>query len=269
MEFHNDLASLRKIRGLVIDMDGVLWQGDKAFPGLAEFFAVLKKRNIQFVLATNNNTMPPEGFVKKAAGMGVELTIDNIMTASLATVAYLKSHYPAGSRLYVIGEAPLKGMITGAGFELAETDVKAVVAAMDRQLTYEMLKRGSILIRDGAEFIGVNPDACYPTPEGLAPGSGPIIAALAYASGVEPKYMGKPEHFIFDTCLERMKLKPDEAASLGDRLDTDIEGGLRANMKAILVLSGVTNAEQAKTSPIHPNWIFSGIEELGKALDAD
>jgi len=267
MEFHNNPESLRGLRGLVIDMDGVLWQADQPMPGLKEFFEVLRKREIKFILATNNNTTLPEGFVKKAAGMGVQLTIDEIMTASLATVAYLKANYPQGSRIYVIGEAPLKHMITGAGFEEADKDVVAVVAAMDRQLTYEMLKRGSILIRGGARFIGVNPDACYPTAEGLAPGSGPIIAALALASGVQPIIMGKPEKYIFDTCLQRMGLKPEEAASLGDRLDTDIEGGLRCGMNAILVLSGVTSAEEAKTSSIKPTWVFRGIEELTKALE--
>lgn len=266
MDFANDIASLKQIRGLVIDMDGVLWQGDRPLPGILEFFNTLRQQNIQFILATNNNTMPPEGFVKKAASMGVELTLDNIMTASLATISYLQAHYPAGTPVYVIGEPPLKKMVTDAGFVLAEKEVKAVVAAMDRQLTYDMLKWGSIHIRNGAEFIGVNPDACYPTPDGLAPGSGPIVAALTCASGVEPKFMGKPERFIFETCLQRMGLKPTEAASLGDRLDTDIEGGLRAGMKAILVLSGVTTAEQAKSSTIRPTWVFSGIDELAKSL---
>jgi Predicted sugar phosphatases of the HAD superfamily len=266
MASQNDIASLRKIRGLVIDMDGVLWQADQAMPGLNEFFDVLRERGIKFVLATNNNTMPPEGFVKKAAGMGVELSVEHIMTASLATVAYLRAKYPTGSRVYIIGEAPLKNMITSAGFEFADHDVVAVVAAMDRQLTYEMLKRGSILIRGGAEFVGVNPDACYPTAEGLAPGSGPIIAALALASGVQPNIMGKPEKYIFTTCMERMGLTPEETASLGDRLDTDIEGGLRTGMRAILVLSGVTTAEQAARDPIQPTWIFNGIKELAEAL---
>lgn len=266
MDFANDIASLKQVRGLVIDMDGVLWQGDRPLPGIQKFFNTLRQQNIQFILTTNNNTMPPEGFVKKAATMGVALTLDNIMTASLATLSYLQAHYPAGSPVYVIGEPPLKKMVMEAGFELAEKDVKAVVVALDRQFTYEMLKRGSILIRDGAEFIGVNPDACYPTAEGLAPGSGPIVAALACASGVEPKFMGKPERFIFETCLQRMGLQPHQAASLGDRLDTDIEGGLRAGMKAILVLSGVTKAEEAKKSAIHPTWVFTGIDELANSL---
>jgi 4-nitrophenyl phosphatase len=198
--------------------------------------------------------------------MGVELSLDNVMTASLATVAYLQGRYPHRSPVYVIGEAPLKNMISEAGFELAEHNPVAVVAAMDRQLTYEMLKRGSILIRAGAEFVGVNPDACYPTAEGLAPGSGPIIAALACASGVQPVIMGKPEKYIFNTCLNRMGLKPEEVASLGDRLDTDITGGLRAGMKAILVLSGVTTSEQALKDEIKPTWTFTGIDELAKAL---
>ena len=266
MKIQDSLETLRNLRGLVIDMDGVLWQGDQPMPGLQEFFEALHLHGIKFILATNNNTMPPEGFVKKAAGMGVQITTDEIMTASLGTVAYLKEHYPQGSRIYVVGETALKNMIAGAGFEIAEKDVVAVVGAMDRQLTYEMLKHGSILIRNGAEFIGANPDACYPTPEGLARGSGPILAALALASGVQPLIIGKPELPIFNICLQRMGLKPEEAASLGDRLDTDIAGGLRAGMKAILVLSGVTSAEEAKADLIKPTWTFANIAELTKAL---
>ena len=124
MDFANDIASLKQIRGLVIDMDGVLWQGDRPLPGIHEFFNTLRQQNIQFILATNNNTMPPEGFVKKAASMGVELTLDNIMTASLATISYLQTHYPAGTAVYVIGETPLKKMVTDAGFVLAEKDLE-------------------------------------------------------------------------------------------------------------------------------------------------
>lgn len=262
----NDLAGLRKLKGLIIDMDGVLWQGDMPLPGLHEFFDVLKLRQIKFMLATNNNTQTPEGFVQKARRMGLDVLPEQVVTAAIATVHYLRLNYPPGSRIYVVGEAPLKGLICEAGFTLADTEVVAVVATMDRQLTYEMLKRATLLIRGGAAFIGPNPDTAYPTPEGLVPGGGAILAAVAASSDRQPLIMGKPESWIFKISLERMQLKPEETASLGDRLETDIAGGKRLGIKTILVLSGVSSLADLSTSSVQPTWVFAGIKELAEAL---
>ncbi len=262
----NDIAELRKLRGLVIDMDGVLWQGDTPMTGLHQFFDVLKQRQIKFVLATNNNTQTPEGFVQKADKLGVEVLPDQVVTASVATVHYLCSKYPPGSRIYVVGEAALKGLVSGAGFIVADTDVRAVVVTMDRRVTYEMLKRATLLIRAGADFIGPNPDTSYPTPEGIVPGGGAILAAVAAASDCQPLIIGKPEGWMFRICLERMQLGVEETASLGDRLETDIAGGQRIGMKTILVYSGVTKEADLKSNPIQPTWVFSGIAELAQTL---
>jgi 4-nitrophenyl phosphatase len=262
----NDLEELYKIKGLVLDMDGVLWQGDTPMPGLHKFFDVLRQREIDFVLATNNNTQTPEGFAQKAGRFGVDVRPEQVVTASVATVHYLRSKYPVGSRVYVVGEAPLKGLISEAGFRLADSDVTAVVATMDRQLTYEMLKRATLLIRGGAEFIGPNPDVAYPTPEGMAPGGGAILAAIAAGSECQPLIMGKPESWMFKIAMERMRLNVEETVSLGDRLDTDILGAQRLGIKTILVLSGVSTAAVLASSPVQPTWVFSGIEELAQAL---
>jgi ribonucleotide monophosphatase NagD (HAD superfamily) len=158
----NDLAELRKLRGLVIDMDGVLWHGDTPMPGLHGFFDILKQRQIKFVLATNNNTQTPEGFVQKAGKLGVEVSPEQVVTAAVATVHYLCSNYPPGSRIYVLGEAALKGLISTAGFTLAETNVSAVVATMDRQLTYEMLKRGHPAHPRREQTTSAEPDPSIP-----------------------------------------------------------------------------------------------------------
>src|SRR5512145_1760137 len=106
-----DATGLTRLKGLMIDMDGVLWQGDTPLPGLCEFFDVLRRRGIKFILATNNNTQTPEGFVQKAGRMGVEVQPEQVINAAVATVEYLCSSYPPGSRIYVVGEAPLKGLI--------------------------------------------------------------------------------------------------------------------------------------------------------------
>lgn len=262
----NDLAALRQLRGLIIDMDGVLWQGDRPLPGLHEFFNTLERHRIKFVLATNNNTQTPEGFVQKARKMGLEVRPEQVITAAVATVHYLRLKYLPGSRIYVVGERALKGLISEAGFVLADTDVSAVVATMDRQLTYEMLKRATLLIRAGADFIGPNPDPAYPTPEGIVPGGGAVLAAIAASSDRQPLIMGKPESWIFKISMERMQLEAKETASLGDRLETDIAGGQRLGLRTILVLSGVTTAVDLVSSPVQPTWVFPGIQELAQAL---
>jgi 4-nitrophenyl phosphatase len=262
----NDLAALHQLKGLIIDMDGVLWQGDIPMPGLHAFFDTLNERKIKFILATNNNTQKPEGFVEKARKMGLEVSPEQVVTAAIATVHYLRLTYPPGSRIYVVGEAALKSLISEAGFVLADTDVAAVVATMDRQLTYEMLKRATLLIRAGADFIAPNPDPSYPTPEGIVPGGGAIVAAIAAASGCQPLIMGKPESWIFKISLECMQLRPEETASLGDRLTTDIEGGQRLGLKTILVLSGVCKLSDLASSSVPPTWVFDGIKELSDAL---
>jgi 4-nitrophenyl phosphatase len=235
-------------------------------PGLCEFFDVLKQRQIKFVLATNNNTQTPEGFVQKARNLGVEVLPEQVVTAAIATVHYLRSKYPPGSRIYVVGEAALKGLISEAGFILSDTGVRAVVATMDRQLTYEMLKQATLLIRAGADFIGPNPDPSYPTQEGIVPGGGAILAAISASSDRQPLIIGKPESWMFRISLERMQLGVEETASLGDRLATDIAGGQCLGLKTILVLSGVSTADDLDSSPIQPTWVFPGIEELGRAL---
>jgi 4-nitrophenyl phosphatase len=247
-------------------MDGVLWKGDEALPGLARFFAALRQRGIRFVLATNNNTQTPAGFAAKAAALGAPVGPEEVLTATTATIAYLRGRFPEGTRIYAIGEKPLKDQLEQAGYRLSERDAAVVVAALDRQLTYEMLKRAALLIRAGAAFIGPNPDVVYPTPEGLAPGSGMVLAALQAATGCAPVIIGKPEAGMFAIALERMGLPPDRCASLGDRLDTDIAGGQRAGLRTILVLSGVTTSADLATSAIRPDWVYFGIADLAEAL---
>lgn len=261
----NELA---KLKGLIIDMDGVLWHGDTAMPGLQEFFKVLRQRGIKFVLATNNNTQKPMGFVQKARKMGVEVQVEQVVNAAVATAHYLQMTYPPGSRVYVVGETALKELICEAGLTLADTNVRAVVVTLDRQLTYEMLKRATLLIRAGADFIGPNPDAAYPTPEGIVPGGGAVLAAVSASTNRQPIIVGKPEGWIFKIALEQMQLEPEETASLGDRLNTDILGGQRSGLKTILVLSGVAARDDLATSLIQPTWVFSGIEEMARVLDS-
>lgn len=253
---------LRDVRGLVIDMDGVLWRGDTPVPGLVEFFDLLRRRQIRFRLATNNPTRTPEQYVTKLAAMGVSVTADEILTSAVVTAQYLAAN-AAGARVHVIGTASLREALAAHGLQVSNGGSADVVAVgLDPQLTYSQLAEAALLIRAGARFVGCNPDPTLPSERGLLPGNGATLAYLHTATGVAPLIIGKPERAIFDAALTAMHVAPGEAATLGDRLDTDILGGQRAGMRSILVLSGATDRALLASSAIQPDWVFDSIREL-------
>jgi 4-nitrophenyl phosphatase len=175
------MKSLSEMRAAVIDMDGVLWEGDRALPGLIAFFAALRKRQVRFVLATNNASRTPEQYVQKLARMGVTVSLDEIFTSSQATALFLRGRSPDGARIFAIGEDGLTRILSEAGFSLGElyqTGVDYVVVGMDRSLTWDKLATATINIRAGAMFVGTNPDLTLPTERGITHGNGAILAAL-------------------------------------------------------------------------------------------
>src|SRR5512147_2781886 len=198
------MASLTNITHLIIDMDGVLYHGDRAMPRLSEFFCFLREHAILFILATNNSTRTPQEYADKLARMGVNVSPDEILVSGQATARFLAREYPRGTRVHVFGMAPLKRAMTDEGFVLADENVELVVASMNREVTFEKLKRATLLIRGGARFIATNLDPTNPTEEGLLPGTGAMIAALETASEVRPFVIGKPEPTMYQLAMAQM-----------------------------------------------------------------
>jgi len=257
------MARLTDITHLIIDMDGVLYQGDEPLPGLHEFFAFLRERRLPFVLATNNSTRTPQAYVEKLARMGVRVYPAEILTSGQATARVLAREYPPGTRAHVFGSPALREALVEEGFALADEDVEVVVASMDREVTYDRLKRAALLIRGGARFVATNLDPTLPTAEGLAPGTGSLIAALQTASGVRPQVVGKPEPTMFQLALSQMGARPETTAAIGDRADTDVLGGKRAGLVTICVLSG--SSSRAEAEAFGPDFIFENIADLLEA----
>ena len=249
-------------------MDGVLWRGEQPLQGLTRFFDVLDRCGVRFVLATNNPSRRPEGFVEKARRLGVLLESTQVVSSASVTLEYLADHYPQGTRVHVIGEEALHEMVAEAGYTLADDRVAVVVAAMDRRMTYETLKRGTLLLRAGADFVATNPDASYPSEEGIVPGSGTMVAALTASSGRTPVVMGKPYAGLFDLAIRRLGLPGSHVASLGDRLDADVAGGKAFGLSTILVFSGYTRPEDLQTSPVKPDLACRDISELSDLFEA-
>lgn len=233
------------VKALILDMDGVLWRGNQPVGNLKQVFTRIQELGLKIICATNNSTSTPAQFAKKLLEYGVDLSPDLILNSGVASAIYLKQLHPEGGPVYLVGENGLHLAFEEKGFWHSDQDPIAVIAGMDRQLTYEKIAGATKWIRRGMPFIGTNPDKTFPTPEGLTPGSGSILAAIQAASGVEPTIIGKPEPFLYQVAMGMVGTTPNETLAVGDRLDTDILGGQRAGMRTALVLSGVTTREQA------------------------
>lgn len=257
-------AFLKDIHAMMIDIDGTLIRGNQALPGMSDFFHFINSNHIKFQVASNNATKTISTYQEKLASFGADLSIDTVLTCSTVTALYLQEHFPGG-KVFMIGQAGLREALTHAGISIVESlngKVDAVVVGGDYELTYDKLKYASLHIQRGAQFIGTNPDLLYPTDEGLVPECGMTLVALETATEVQPIIMGKPNHFMFELGMKKMGVQPTETAMLGDRLETDIQGGQKAGMKTILVETGVDNRESTITKGIKPDLIVRDLVEF-------
>jgi 4-nitrophenyl phosphatase len=261
-------TALADLCGLLVDLDGVVYEGDRPLPGVSTFFPFLREIGLPFLLTTNNSTLRPRQYVEKLARMDVVVSEDEVLGSAGATAQYLLRTAAPGTRVFVIGEDGLRTAILEAGFELSERDVEYVVVGLDRELTYEKLTLAVRHVLGGAAFIGSNPDTTLPMPDGVIPGAGSFHAAIRAATGVAPVVIGKPEPTLLLMGTERLGCAPAEAAILGDRLDTDIVGGSRAGLTTIMVLTGVSKPEDVERSPIKPDYVFEDLPAVQAALAA-
>jgi 4-nitrophenyl phosphatase len=256
---------LPNIKGLIIDMDGVLWHDTTPLGDLVKIFDRISELNLKFVLATNNATKTVDEVLSKLAKFGVELDEEQILNSAEATGIYLRENYGEGTVVYILGQPSLEETLRSYGMVIRnEKDdrCEVVVASLDYQLTYEKLKTASLLIQSGCEFVGTNADTTLPTPNGLIPGSGTVVSALEIASGRPAKIVGKPEPLLYQMALNRLGLAPEEVIAVGDRLETDIAGAQAAGIHTALVLTGVSTFEEAIKYPQPPEIIAKDLTEL-------
>ncbi|MCS6907465.1 MAG: HAD-IIA family hydrolase [Anaerolineales bacterium] len=253
------------IKALIVDMDGVLWRQSQPIGDLPRIFEKIRQKNLKITLATNNATLTVSQYLQKLASFGVNLSPEQIVNSPQAAAAYMVEHFPRGSLVFVIGKDGLRQELQSQGFVLSDgqaQDVCAVVVGMDWDLRFEQLCQATLLLRAGAEFIATNSDRTFPTPQGLIPGVGAILALLETATDRKPIVVGKPDPLMYQIALQRMEVSPAECLVVGDRLETDILGGQNLGCKTALVLSGVTTLDQAQKWAPLPNMICQNLEEV-------
>lgn len=268
------MQPLSTIKGLIIDMDGVLWHGATPQPGLIDFFNCINRLHIPYILATNNASNTQTQYQKKLSDLGVHITANQILTSGMATAYFLSKHYiPNNTKVFVIGEVGATQPLKEAGFTLLPAQANddfipadVVVCGKDESLTWDKLATATLHLRAGAKFFGTNGDTSLPTERGIIHGNGAILAALQAATNITPTIIGKPEAIIYQQAMNLLNTDPAHTVAIGDRLDTDILGAVRTGIKSILVLSGVSTEEELNKLDYRPTWVMSDIRDITQAL---
>ncbi|MBI3159757.1 MAG: HAD-IIA family hydrolase [Chloroflexi bacterium] len=253
-------------RCLLLDMDGVLWHGDSPIGNIGHILDTLNRKGIAYGFVTNNSTRTDQQISEKFGHLGILVEPSLIFTSSKIMGVVLKERYPPGGNVYIIGERGLQEPLAACGFFHAEEDPLAVVVGLDRGFDYQRLKDAARFIRAGSAFYATNPDPTLPSPDGLVPGAGSLIAAIEAASNQKAMVVGKPQPLLFEVAMREMNLQPFECLVVGDRLDTDIAGGQAAGCRTALVLSGATTAAMAAQWKHPPDIVAEDLSNLVERL---
>jgi len=254
------------IQAVISDMDGVLYRGKHLIPGAKEFVQRLCEKGIPFLFLTNNSEQTPLDLKRKLESLGISgVSEDNFITSAMATAEFLRSQKP-GATVYVIGGGGLASEMYRVGFSTSDTHADYVVVGKTTSFHFDMLKKAVRLIQNGAKFIGTNPDVVDPAEDGIEPACGSLLAAIEAATGKKPYIVGKPNPMMMLIAKRKLGCHASGTLMIGDRMDTDIRGGMEAGMKTALVLSGVTTREMVKDFPYQPDYIFDHVGQI--PLDA-
>jgi len=242
-------------------MDGVIYHGDRLLPGAKKFVAWLKREAKHYLFLTNSSRYTPADLRRKMEGLGMEVEEPHFYTSAQATASFLASQLPRG-KAYVIGDQALLESLAHAGIALSDARPDWVVVGETNAYNYQRIQRAVHLVRNGARLIGTNPDLTGPAERGIVPATGALIAPIELATGAKAYFVGKPNPLIMRHALKKLGCRREETAIIGDRMDTDIVAGIESEIETVLVLSGVTSAEDLKKFAYRPGYVIGGVGEI-------
>lgn len=244
--------------GVLLDLDGVCYRGSDPIPGAAVAIDRLRAAGVGIRFVTNNATRTPEAAADYLGAFGIVAAAHEVVTSPQAAADLLEP----GTRCLVIGMAGVRAALTDRGCVVSDDphDVDAVVVGMDTDLTWAKLCTATIALDRGVRFIGTNGDVSFPSSEGLWPGNGAVLAALAAATGREPVIAGKPHAPLLERAANSLPEGP--VLMVGDRIDTDIVGAQALGWDTLLVLSGISTAAEARAMSRPPTWLADSLAVL-------
>jgi len=258
---------LKRIRHVVLDLDGTLYKGARLFPQTVPFLEGLRSLRIGYTILTNNTSRSKADYVEKLRKLGIEARESEIYTPAESTIAYLRNNLPRAKALAILGTPSLEHEFVAAGFSVSWEAPDAVVVGFDTGLTYERLCHTAHWISTGLPWLATHPDLVCPTDEPtVLVDCGSICASLSAATGRQPIVFGKPNPSILLELRDRLQLASDQMIMVGDRIYTDMKMAQDAGIPAALVLTGETTEAQAASLPWQPDLIVSDVGKLGTLL---
>lgn len=261
------MIDLKRVRHVVLDMDGTLYKGVRLFAQTVPFLEGLRSLEIGYTFLTNNTSRSKADYVEKLRRLGIEAHESEIYTPAESAMTYLHSNLPQAKALAILGTQSLEREFAGAGFTVSWDAPDAVVVGFDTELTYERLCRTAYWISRGLPYLATHPDFVCPTDEAtVLVDCGSICACLNAATGRKPIVFGKPNPSILLELQDRLHLASDEMMMVGDRLYTDMKMAQEAGIPGALVLTGEATEAEAAALERQPDLVVADVGELGALL---
>jgi glycerol-1-phosphatase len=236
------MAIADRFDGFVVDLDGVVWVGDRVMPGAAEAIGELRRRGKRILFVTNDPRSSGQEYAASLTEHGIPSARDDVLTAGAATAAVAARATAGGARAFVVGSPALKREVQAAGLTVVDGEAgrgsDLVIVGGHEGFDYHELRIAASAARGGAALYATGRDATFPMPDGPWPATGALVAAIEMASGARAISVGKPEPHLFEVARERLELPADRIAVVGDTPGSDIRGGRRAGMATVLVRTG-------------------------------
>lgn len=256
-----NLSALRAKKGFICDMDGVIYRGNQLLPGVREFVEWLVREDKKFLFLTNSSERSPKELQQKLHRMGLSVGEEHFYTSALATARFLSQQKP-GCTAYVVGAPGLLNALYDCGITMNDVDPDYVVVGETPTYNYEMIAKAVRLVLAGARLIATNSDLTGPVEAGIAPACRALVAPVELATGKRAYFMGKPNPLMMRTGLKMLDVHSEEAAMVGDRMDTDVIAGMESGLDTVLVLSGCTARADLDDYPYRPTYILDGVGDI-------
>ena len=249
-------------KSFIMDIDGVVHTGSRLIPGVKTFVSRLKQQGYKFLFLTNNSYHTPLELRLRLLNLGIDVSEDRFYTSAMATASFLKVQRPGGCTAYVIGGKGVIEALEKAGVKITSENPDYVIIAETEAYDYARIIEATLLIQEGAKFIATNPHLSGPSLRGSVPACGALVAPIEKVTGVTPYFLGKPNPVMMFLARKQLGVHSANCFMIGDRMDTDIVGGLESGMTTCLVLSGVTDRESMNRFPYQPDYVFENLGEI-------
>ena len=256
---------MKNVQGFLIDLDGVLYSGNRSIDGAKEAIEFLKENRYPFRCVSNTTRKSRHSVARHLSSLGFEIPENHIFTPPLAAIAYMKKTGRVGYYLLATGDVDTDFEEIKNNSPDARPDWVIVGDAGDK-VTYGSMNTAFRFLMDGAELLALENDRYWMADDGLSLAAGPVVKALEYATGKSALVMGKPSQTFFNLALEDMHLRPEQVAMIGDDIITDIGGAYHAGMKGILVRTGKFRSDSVDAAEIKPACIIDSISRIQDVL---